>query len=420
MGGAGQYRPMTTREDCAALDARDPVAPYRDRFALPEGVVYLDGNSLGALPKAAAERARGVIGEEWGNGLIRSWNDANWIDLPFEVGAKIARLIGAEAGEVVACDSTSVNLFKLLAGAFALRPKRRVLLTDSNNFPTDNYVAEGIGEFLGDRVERRLVSADEIIDAIDGDTAVVSLTHVNYRSGRIHDMAAINAAATAQGALSLWDLSHSAGAVALDLNGSGADLAVGCGYKYLNGGPGAPAYLFVAKRHQAAIRQPLSGWMGHASPFDFSSQFRPAPGIGRMLTGTPPVIALAVLESGLDILAEAGMDALRAKSVALGELFMALIEATCAGHGLELLSPPDSAQRGSQVSYAYANGYGAVQALIARGVIGDFRRPNVMRFGFAPLYLRYVDVWDAAQALGAVLGAEDWQGHQIGDKGAVT
>ena len=411
---------MTMREDCIALDAGDPLAPFRAHFALPEGVIYLDGNSLGALPKAAVERATRVIGEEWGSGLIRSWNDADWMELPFKAGNKIAQLVGAKAGEVVACDSTSVNLFKLLAAAFALRPDRRALLTDSDNFPTDNYVAEGVGEFLGDRVERRLVPADEIIDAIDGDTAVVSLTHVNYRTGRIHDMAAINAAAAAHGALTLWDLSHSAGAVPLDLNAAGTDLAVGCGYKYLNGGPGAPAYIFVAERHQAAIRQPLSGWMGHAAPFEFANQFRPAPGIARMLSSTPPVIALAILDSSLDILAEAGMAALRAKSIALGELFLARIEATCAGHDLKLLSPRDSAERGSQISFAYANGFGAVQALIARSVIGDFRQSDVMRFGFAPLYLRYVDMWDAAEALSAVLGGKEWQTHKIGDKGEVT
>ena len=411
---------MMTRGDCVTRDARDPLALFRARFALPEGVIYLDGNSLGALPKAAVERATSVLNEEWGTGLIRSWNEAGWMELPFKAGDKIAQLVGATAGEVVACDSTSVNLFKLLAAAFALRPERRVLLTDSDNFPTDNYVAEGIGDFLGDRVERRLVPAGAIIDAIDDDTAVVSLTHVNYRTGRIHDMVAINAAAAAHGALTLWDLSHSAGAVPLDLNGAGADLAVGCGYKYLNGGPGAPAFIFVAKRHQAAICQPVSGWMGHAAPFEFANQFRPAPGIARMQSGTPPVIALAILDSSLDILAEVGMVALRAKSVALGELFIARIGATCSGHGLKLLSPRDSAERGSQVSYTYANGFGAVQALIARGVIGDFRQPNVMRFGFAPLYLRYVDMWEAAEALGAVLDGEEWQDHKFDYKGEVT
>ncbi len=411
---------MTTRNDCIALDANDPLNDFRARFDLPEGVIYLDGNSLGALPIAAAERARGVITGEWGGGLIRSWNDANWMDLPYGVGDKIAGLIGAEAGEVVACDSTSVNLFKLLSAAFALRPGRRILLTDSDNFPTDNYIAEGVGEFLGSQVERRVVAADEIPGAIDSDTAVVSLTQVNYRSGLIHDMARISAAAAAKGALSLWDLSHSAGAIAVDLNGAGADLAVGCGYKYLNGGPGAPAYLYVAKRHQDAVRQPVSGWMGHAAPFEFVNQFRPAPGIARMLSGTPPVIALAILDSSLDILAEAGMAALRAKSIALGELFLARIEATCAGHDLKLLSPRDSAERGSQISFAYANGFGAVQALIARSVIGDFRQSDVMRFGFAPLYLRYVDMWDAAEALSAVLGGKEWQTHKIGDKGEVT
>ena len=411
---------MTTREDCAALDARDPLATFRGRFALPERVIYLDGNSLGALPKAAIERARGVIGEEWGSGLIRSWNDADWMELPFTVGAKIARLIGAEADEVVACDSTSVNLFKLLTAAFALSPERRVLLTDSDNFPTDNYVAEGVGEFLGERVACRLAAADEMIDAIDADTAVVSLTHVNYRTGRMYDMAQISAAAAAHGALTLWDLSHSAGAVPVDLNGTGADLAVGCGYKYLNGGPGAPAYLFVAGRHQAAIRQPVSGWMGHAAPFEFAAGFRPAPGIARMLSGTPPVIALAVLECGLDVLAEAGMEALRAKSVALSELFMARIDAACAGHGLELLSPPDSAQRGSQVSYAYTNGYGAVQALIARRVIGDFRQPDVMRFGFAPLYLDEGDVLRAAGVLEEVMRERAWRDPKYRVMAAVT
>lgn len=410
---------MTTRDDCAALDAADSLAGFRGRFQLPE-VIYLDGNSLGALPKASVERAREIVEREWGGGLIRSWNDAEWIDLPFKVGSKIAPLIGAGAGEVVASDSTSVNLFKLLAAAFALRPERCVLLADSDNFPTDNYVAEGVVDFLGDRVTRRVVPADEIIGAIDRDTAVVSLTQVNYRSGLIHDMARISAAATATGALSLWDLSHSAGAIPVDLNGAGADLAVGCGYKYLNGGPGAPAYLFVAARHQEAIHQPLSGWMGHAAPFDFTSKFRPAPGIQRMLSGTPPVLALALLECGLDILIEAGMAPLRAKSVALGELFISLVGERCAGHGLELLSPEDSARRGSQVSYAYDNGYGAVQALIVRGVIGDFRQPNIMRFGLAPLYLRYVDVWDAARALGEVLAGEEWRNHPASGGGAVT
>ena len=411
---------MMTRDDCAARDARDPLAPFRARFALPEGVIYLDGNSLGALPRAAGERATSVIDEEWGTGLIRSWNEAGGMELPFKAGDKIAQLVGATAGAVVACDSTSVNLFKLLAAGFALRPERRVLLTDSDNFPTDNYVAEGIGDFLGDRVERRLVPADAIIDAIDDDTAVVSLTHVNYRTGRIHDMAAINAAAAAQGVLTLWDLSHSAGAVPLDLNAAGADLAVGCGYKYLNGGPGAPAYIFVAKRHQAAICQPLSGWMGHAAPFKFSDKFHPAQGIGRMQSGTPPILALAILDCSLDILAEAGMAALRAKSVALSELFIARVDAICTGHGLKLLSPRNSAERGSQVSYTYANGFGAVQALIARGVIGDFRQPDVMRFGFAPLYLRYIDIWDAVEVLGAVLDDGEWQGHKFGEKGEVT
>jgi kynureninase len=400
---------MTSREDCLALDAHDPLAAFRTRFALPEGVVYLDGNSLGARPKVAAARAQSVIGEEWGNGLIRSWNDADWIGLPAKVGDKLGQLIGAAPGEVVACDSTSVNLFKLLSAAFVLRPGRRVLLTDRDNFPTDNYVAEGVAAFLDGKVEIRVLPAEEILAAIDQDVAVVSLTQVNYRTGRIYDMAKISAAATAMGALSLWDLSHSAGAIPVDLTGAGADLAVGCCYKYLNGGPGAPAYVFVPKRHHQAVRQPISGWMGHAAPFEFSGDFRPAPGIGRMLSGTPPVIALALLECGLDIIIEAGMDALRVKSMALSDLFISLITQHCDGHGLELISPQDANLCGSQVSYSYENGFGAMQALIARGVIGDFRQPNVMRFGFAPLYVTHIDLWDAVQALRAVLVGAEWK-----------
>lgn len=400
---------MTSREDCLALDAHDPLAAFRTRFALPEGVVYLDGNSLGARPKVAAARAQSIIGEEWGNGLIRSWNDADWIGLPAKVGDKLGQLIGAAPGEVVACDSTSVNLFKLLSAAFVLRPGRRVLLTDRDNFPTDNYVAEGVAAFLDGKVKIRVLPAEEILAAIDQDVAVVSLTQVNYRTGRIYDMAKISAAATAMGALSLWDLSHSAGAIPVDLTGAGADLAVGCGYKYLNGGPGAPAYVFVPKRHHQAVRQPISGWMGHAAPFEFSGDFRPAPGIGRMLSGTPPVIALALLECGLDIIIEAGMDALRMKSMALSDLFISLITQHCDGHGLELISPQDANLRGSQVSYSYENGFGAMQALIARGVIGDFRQPNVMRFGFAPLYVTHIDLWDAVQALRAVLVGAEWK-----------
>ena len=400
---------MTSREDCLALDAHDPLAAFRTRFALPEGVVYLDGNSLGARPKVAVARAQSVIGEEWGNGLIRSWNDADWIGLPAKVGDKLGQLIGAAPGEVVACDSTSVNLFKLLSAAFVLRPGRRVLLTDRDNFPTDNYVAEGVAAFLDGKVENRVLPAEEILAAIDQDVAVVSLTQVNYRTGRIYDMAKISAAATAMGALSLWDLSHSAGAIPVDLTGAGADLAVGCGYKYLNGGPGAPAYVFVPKRHHQAIRQPISGWLGHAAPFEFSGDFRPAPGIGRMLSGTPPVIALALLECGLDIIIEAGMDALRVKSMALSDLFISLITQYCDGRGLELISPQDANLRGSQVSYSYENGFGAMQALTARGVIGDFRQPNVMRFGFAPLYVTHIDLWDAVQALRAVLVGAEWK-----------
>lgn len=411
---------MTTREQCVALDAEDALAALRDRFHLPDGVIYLDGNSLGALPKAAAERAHQVIRDEWGEGLIRSWNDSGWIDLPFAVGGKLARLIGAEPGEVVATDSTSVNLFKLLAAALRLNPERRVVLTDSDNFPTDNYITEGLLDMLGERYERRLAPEKDIVAAIDETVAVVSLTHVNYRTGRLYDMAKMTAAARAKGALMLWDLSHSAGAVPVDLNGCGVDLAVGCGYKYLNGGPGAPAYLFVAKRHHQSIRQPLTGWMGHAAPFDFAPGYRPAAGIARMLAGTPSVVAMSILDSSLDVLLEAGTAALRQKSTRLTDLFIELVESRCAGLGLSLQSPKRAAQRGSQVSYRHDHGYPAMQALIARGVIGDFRAPDIMRFGFAPLYLRHVDVWDAVSALAEVLANEEWREARFQRLGTVT
>jgi kynureninase len=398
-----------SREAAAALDAADPLAGFRARFEVPDGVIYLDGNSLGMLPTAAAARAHQVIHEQWGRDLIRAWNAHGWIDLPAAVGAKIATLIGAAPDEVVAADSTSVNLFKLLAAAVRLRPGRPTILSEADNFPTDSYVAEGLCDLLDGRVALRLVGAGELEAALDERVALLSLTHVDYRSGRMHDMAALTAAAHAAGALVLWDLSHSAGAVALDLAACEADFAVGCGYKYLNGGPGAPAYLYVARRLQHGLRQPLTGWMGHAAPFDFAARYRPAEGIGRALCGTPSVVALAMLEASLEVILEAGMAAIRAKSLALSDLFMALVEETCGGLGLTPISPTAHEQRGSQVAYRHAHGYPAMQALIARGVIGDFRRPDVMRFGFAPLYLRHTEVWDAVAALRAVLADEAWR-----------
>ena len=399
-----------------ALDAADPLRHFRERFTLPEGVIYLDGNSLGALPRATPARVAEVVAQEWGQGLIRSWNDSDWITLPQRVGAKIARLIGAAPDEVVACDSTSVNLYKALAAALALRPGRNVILSEPGNFPTDLYVVQGL-ERLG-LAELRLVEPERLAEAIDADVAAVMLTHVHYKSGRVHDMAALTAAAHAKGALAVWDLSHSAGALELDLTACNADLAVGCGYKYLNGGPGAPAFIYAAARHHAALANPLSGWMGHAAPFAFAEAYTPAPGMTRMLSGTPPVLGLAALEVGIDLLTEAGMAALTAKSRALTQFFIAAM----AEHApaLDLASTADPAQRGNQVSFRHCQAYAICQAAIAAGVIGDFRDLDILRFGFAPIYVGFADAWNAARIVGEIVASRAWDRPEFRIRNAVT
>jgi kynureninase len=413
-----------TRNDCLARDAADALAPLRELFALPDGVIYLDGNSLGARPKAALARAQDVIAREWGKDLIGSWNSAGWFDLPKRLGDRLAPLIGARPGEVVVNDTTSLNLFKALAAALKMQAggsgkERRVLVTERSNFPTDIYMAQGLTEWLDRDYQLRLVdSVEELPRAIDINTAVVMLTHVNYRTGYQHDMAALSARAHAMGALIVWDLAHSAGAVPLDLHAAGADLAVGCTYKYLNGGPGAPAFIWVPERHQAAFSQPLSGWWGHARPFAMTPDFEPVDGIGRALCGTQPIVSLALVECGLEIFERAGMDAIRAKSLALTDLFIALMEERCAGHRLELATPREHARRGSQVSVAHPHGYAVMQALIARGVIGDYREPAIMRFGFTPLYTSFADVWDAVEILKQILDNEDYD--VAARRGAVT
>jgi kynureninase len=403
-----------------ALDAGDPLAPWRERFALPAGVIYLDGNSLGALPKATAAVLDEVIRREWGQDLITSWNKHRWVDLPQRLGAKIARLIGAKAHEVVVCDSISVNLFKLIAAALKLRPKRRVVLTERGNFPTDLYVAQGLRELLDDRVELRAVARAELETALDQDTALLMLTEVDYRSGRLHDMRRLTAAAHDQGALALWDLAHSAGAVPVDLNAAGADLAVGCGYKYLNGGPGAPAFIFVAERWHEQARQPLTGWFGHREPFAFGPDYQPAAGIARFLAGTPPILSLKALEVGLDLLLEVDPQALRTKSCALTGRFIDLVEERCAGFGFALASPRAAEERGSQVAFRHPEGYPIVQALIADGVIGDFRAPDLLRFGFAPLYVRFVDLFDAVDRIHRIMAARAWDRAEFKQRAAVT
>lgn len=405
---------------CETLDRGDPLASARSRFSLPDGIVYLDGNSLGALPCQTVSRIELLLREQWGADLVTGWLRHGWVSLPQRVGAKIAALVGAAPEEVVACDSTSVNAFKLLSAALSLRPDRKVILSDSGNFPTDLYMAQGIAELLqrGHRLE--LVDPADVTGRIGPDVAVVMLTEIDYRTGRRHDMLGITAKAHEAGALTLWDLAHSAGAMPVDLTGCGADFAIGCGYKYLNGGPGAPAFLFVARRWLAGAGQPLFGWFGHANPFAFETTYLPGVGINSFLVGTPPVLSMTALDCGLDTFAGIDLGNVRRKSVALGDLMIDLITQECAGFGLALASPTEGAQRGSQVSYAHPHGYAVMQALIRRGIIGDFRAPDLIRFGFAPLYVRYQDIWSAVAALRDVLATAEWQDPAFGSRAAVT
>jgi kynureninase len=398
------------------LDAADPLASFRERFTIPEGVNYLDGNSLGALPRETPARLAEVVAAQWGDGLIRSWNDADWIGLPQRIGAKIASLIGAAPHEVIAADSTSVNLFKLIAAALAMRPGRKVVLSEPGNFPTDLYMIDGL-EKQG-LATRRLAPREALAEALDEDVALLLLTHVHYKTGALHDMAALTRAAHEAGALVLWDLSHSAGALPVDLSVCKADLAVGCGYKYLNGGPGAPAFAFVAERHHEALQQPLTGWMGHAAPFAFSDDYAPGQGINRLLCGTPPILGMATLEVGVDLIAEIGVERLYAKSQQLSEFFRLCLREL--GVELDLASPADPAQRGSQLSFRHPEAYALSQALIARGVIGDFRDPDILRLGFAPSYLRFEDMAEAARHLSEVLASGEWQREEFRLRAAVT
>lgn len=398
-----------TREDCIALDQQDPLAPFKDRFVLPAREIYLDGNSLGALPRAVGPRLQKAVTEEWGNGLIRSWNDADWYPAPQRTGARIAQLIGAEADEVIVCDSTSVNLFKCLVAASRMRPDRKLVLVERGNFPTDVYVATETGALLG--LEVVAVDPPDVLDAIaqhPDRLAIVQLTQVNYKTGRLYDMATVTAAAQAAGALTIWDLCHSAGALPVRLNACNADFAVGCGYKYLNGGPGAPAYVFVATRHLAEVRNPIAGWHGHARPFAFTHDYEPHPGIDRMLSGTAPQLGVLSLEAALTAFDDVDMDQLREKSRTIGDLFIRLIEQELGEYGFGIASPRDSAVRGSQVSLTHPEGYAIVQALIEAGVIGDFRAPDIMRFGFAVLYIGYEDIWESVARLKAIMQGNLW------------
>lgn len=432
---------MKTRDDALARDAADPLRGLKAQFDLPPGTIYLDGNSLGVLPKTTAARVQEVITQEWGRDLIKAWNTADWMHLPERVGDKIARLVGAAPGELVVADSTSLNLYKVLAAALEIAradaPQRRLIVSERSNFPTDLYIAESLCRQHGFTL-KLVDGVDEIPAALNAELAVLMLTEVNYRSGYKHDMKALTTAAHAAGALTVWDLAHSAGAVPVDLKGANADFAIGCGYKYLNGGPGAPAFVWVHPRHADRFWQPLSGWMGHAAPFQFTPDYRPAPGVRRYVCGTPSVIATSALECGVDTVLAAeplgGMAALREKSLALTEAFAALAEARCAELGVYVVSPREPAQRGSQVCLALKAplqeaGYAVVQALIARGVIGDYRAgyparldamPHILRFGFTPLYIGFTEVWDAVEHLHQVLASGEWREARFNQKAAVT
>jgi kynureninase len=409
-----------SRDACVARDASDPIGALRDRFVIPDGVIYLDGNSLGPMPRAAAATLGRTIEQEWGQDLIKSWNSAGWFDMPLRLGDRIGALIGAAPGQTVVCDTTSINLYKAVHAAMGLRPDRDVVIAEAGSFPTDLYIIEGAMASAGRPMQRRLVDADgpSIEALLDQRVAVVVMSQVDYRTGALLDVAAITKQVHAAGALVVWDLCHSAGVLEIAFDRAAIDFAVGCTYKYLNGGPGSPAFISVAAAHQAAARHPLSGWWGHAAPFAFDRDFRPDAGIRRFLCGTPPIISLRGVDAALDALQGVDVAALREKSLALTELFMARISALLPD--LDIVTPRQPSLRGSQVAIAFDHGYSVVQAMIERGVIGDFRAPDIMRCGFAPLYLRFADVWDAAEILAECIRAEVWREPRYSQRLAVT
>jgi len=409
-----------SREACVARDASDPTGALRDRFVIPDGVIYLDGNSLGPMPRAAVNTLNRTIEQEWGQDLIKSWNSAGWFDMPLRLGDRVGALIGAARGQTVVCDTTSINLYKTVHAAIGLRPDRDVVIAEAASFPTDLYIIEGAMTSAGRPMQRRLVGADgpSVEALLDERVAVVVLSQVDYRTGALLDVAAMTEKVHRAGALMVWDLCHSAGVIEVGFDRHAIDFAVGCTYKYLNGGPGSPAFVSVATAHQAAARHPLSGWWGHAAPFAFDRDFRPDAGIRRFLCGTPPIISLRGVDAALDALEGVEVAALRAKSLALTELFMTRLSALLPG--LDIVTPREPSLRGSQVAIVFDHGYAVVQAMIERGVIGDFRAPDIMRFGFAPLYLRFQDVWDAAEMLAECVHAEVWRDPRYNQRLAVT
>ncbi len=410
---------MSTRAECAALDEADALAPLRDEFLLNEGEIYLDGNSLGPVSRSAAARARDVIDHQWAKSLVRGWNDDDWMALPTRLGDRVAPLIGAQPGEVVVADTLTIMLAKLIGGALELRPDRHVVLTDVANFHSDLYIVEAVASRAGRPVTVRAIDRGGLEEALSDDVALVMLTQVDFRTGEMLDLSGITAMVHEAGALMLWDFAHSTGAVPLDVEGADVDFAAGCGYKYLNGGPGAPAYGYVRKKWQGVVKNPLPGWLGHARPFDFELRYESALGMQAFVTSSPSIVALAALGGALEVFERVSMQEVRAKSLALTDLFIELVESQLPGV-FELVTPREHPRRGSQVALRHDQAYGVVQALIERGVIGDFRAPDICRFGFTPLYLRFVDVFDAVEALVEVMSAEAYLDERFQTRKAVT
>ena len=407
--------------DLKHLDKQDPLSKYREEFFLPKNTIYFDGNSLGPVPKKTIKSLNKTINEEWGKDLINSWNKANWINLPQTLGDKIAPLLGAKSGEVVVVDSTSLNLFKVLTSALRLNKNRKKVVSESTNFPSDLYILEGVNGMLNNHYECQLIDDDINFEKyIDSSTAVVMLSHINYKTGRISDMKKITDYAHQQGALVVWDLSHSVGVIPMDLHNIGVDFAVGCTYKHLNGGPGAPGFLYVHSDLIAIVSQPLSGWLGHSDPFAFEAKYTPANNINKFICGTPSILSYKAVESALDIFDEISLEQVREKSIQLSELFIKLIQQECGDFGFELFSPIDAALRGSQISYKHENAYPIMQSLISRGIIGDYREPNILRFGISPLYMRYEDVWSAIICLKNIMQSNEWDSSNFKIRNYVT
>ena len=407
--------------EIVALDKDDSLASKRDEFDLPENTIYLDGNSLGALPKAVKSRLGEVVNQQWGNDLIKSWNIHQWIDLPTQVGEKIAPIIGADKGQVICCDSISVNLFKLLSSALTLNTGRNIVVSTEDNFPTDLYMVQGLSELLGeDLCQLKLVAESSIEQSLTDDVAVLLLTQVNFRTGQLLDMQLLTKLAHDKGILVIWDLAHSAGALPVELDKCDVDFAVGCGYKYLNGGPGSPAFLYVAKRHQGAVKQPLSGWMGHVKPFGFNADYHGAGDINQYLCGTPSVLAMSALDTALDVWKNVEISQIRDKSIGLANVFITLVQSYDILADLTLCSPLDASQRGSQLAFSHDNAFALCQALIEKGVIADFRAPNILRFGFTPLYTSYEDIWNAVTILVDIVKTRLYTEPRFNKAGKVT